>query len=614
MSFQDEFAFTNGMKINMINCSYEVVADGNRERIDTSQWMMPAGNIVFVGGAGWWPRSQGGLAGGLSIWAHQSEPDRRAPSVGYQIPRPDTTNYPVKAPLSHIIPETLDNLSLNNKSNFKVQKVSGTGCNGPLDGRLIWTSNQILMFTPDQQFEGNATYEVTFTQGGIKDAVGNGISGFAYKFSTGPGIVPGRCSNEPLINTNGGISPSPTVVPTPTQTSTPTATRTTAPTTISATVTPNAPTRTPTPTQTSTPTLTSIPQTAPRITSISGLPGTPVTLHSTLTMEINSEGGATPFEYQWEIGNQIVLPYGSQNKRLSRTFSSLGTFTIKAFIRDAIGKVDVYESSIVVVQSPLSIQNTSKSSPIILDKNSGELWANNIDDDSVSVIKTADLRKIAEIKICKKPDSIAIAPDGTKWLSCSGDDRLAQLDSSADTTPSFITLPYGSRPKGIVIQEGGKGIMYVAAEGSGSLLRVDLSARIITHKVTLGGTPHALALNGSTKRLFVTSFISSMDEGGTVWRISVEDGLPLGNAQRIALSPDTTTIPSSSAAPGIPNYLADIAINPQSGDVWVVGNKDNVRSTDSKSHDRMIRSLLSILDPGSGERLNQSTESSLSNS
>ncbi|MEM7050597.1 MAG: Ig-like domain-containing protein [Acidobacteriota bacterium] len=181
IQFQDEFAFMGSHKVDMRTFESVLDLDGaNTVRtndggtgIDTSQFALPIGNLLVTGGVG--PHQ------GMAIWAHQAAPDTRGPSVGYHIPRAGRTGYPVGAPISLLIHETLETSTLVNGVTFILRPVGG----GAVGGRLTFAFDDVLTFTPDQPLQADTTYEVILPAGGIEDAAGNGMVGYSFSFSTG---------------------------------------------------------------------------------------------------------------------------------------------------------------------------------------------------------------------------------------------------------------------------------------------------------------------------------------------------------------------------------------------------------------------------------------------
>ncbi|MEM7705339.1 MAG: Ig-like domain-containing protein [Pseudomonadota bacterium] len=204
--FQDEFAFSERYKIDMR--TFDVVLEldeeaNNRsgERIDTSQWQLPVGNLVVTGGIyinGTCSVPGGGnhCGTGMSIWVHQETPDNRGPFVGYHRPADGETGYPTDFPIQVLIHETLKSETINS-STVLLQPVNGGSLGSPLATELWFSSNDILSIVPEQPLADNTTYQVTLVDDGIEDAVGNGMQGYSFTFSTGSAL---SGNARPVIN------------------------------------------------------------------------------------------------------------------------------------------------------------------------------------------------------------------------------------------------------------------------------------------------------------------------------------------------------------------------------------------------------------------------------
>ncbi len=190
--FQDGYAFMDRYKLDMRNdFAVDLVLDAPGHAIDVSQFSLPIGNLVVTGGIDTsWPAP---ASQGLAIWAHQAEPDTTGPSVGFHIPRSDQTDYPTSGPITLLIHETLRTETIVNGAAFLVQPLAGDGTPGaPLAGRLTFSFDDILTFTPDAPFAANTTYAVTLPAGGIEDAAGNGMVPYSFRFSTGATLGAGN--------------------------------------------------------------------------------------------------------------------------------------------------------------------------------------------------------------------------------------------------------------------------------------------------------------------------------------------------------------------------------------------------------------------------------------
>lgn len=183
--FQDEYAFIGDHKVDMRTFQSVLNFDSaNIERpdepgvygMDISQFALPLGNLLIGGGVG--------STEGMSVWAHQSAPDTRGPSVGYHIPQAGRTGYSTGAPITLLIHETLETTTIVNGLTFVVRPVGGAA----VSGRLTFSFDDVLTFMPDDPLTADTTYEVVLPAGGIKDAAGNPIDGYSFTFSTGSTI------------------------------------------------------------------------------------------------------------------------------------------------------------------------------------------------------------------------------------------------------------------------------------------------------------------------------------------------------------------------------------------------------------------------------------------
>ncbi len=194
---QDQFVFARRHKINME--TFELVQEfdevGNNRppgsvagQIDTSQYMLPLGNLLITGGYSFAGRDA------IGVWCHDSVPDTRAPYVGYHIPRDGQSNYPLGAPISLVIAEELESFTIVNGESLIVRPVGGQA----IEVWHAFSHDGVLTITPKQYFAADTTYEVIIPAGGIKDAAGNGIEGYSFSFSTG-GTVSGS-NAAPVIS------------------------------------------------------------------------------------------------------------------------------------------------------------------------------------------------------------------------------------------------------------------------------------------------------------------------------------------------------------------------------------------------------------------------------
>ncbi|MEM7671875.1 MAG: LamG-like jellyroll fold domain-containing protein [Verrucomicrobiota bacterium] len=190
--FQDEYMFTGNVKVDMRDFSIvDRLISGSNSR-NLSEYVLPIGNLVAIG-----EHNGGGRA---YIVPHQAEPDNRAPYVTYHNPVANATEMHVLTRIGIVIPETLNNLTVNS-NNVVVRPVNGS----PISGTVSHNDKDIINFVHDQPLLDDTTYEVILTAGGIEDVAGNGIEDFGFVFSTGPSLSYSPYMRVPHTYGNGGI-------------------------------------------------------------------------------------------------------------------------------------------------------------------------------------------------------------------------------------------------------------------------------------------------------------------------------------------------------------------------------------------------------------------------
>ncbi|WP_298313478.1 PKD domain-containing protein [uncultured Aquimarina sp.] len=176
MIFQDEYGFSGrfdrGVKFNFETMEIEQEffppsSDETLQFID-NQWM-PIGHILVASGDD-----------KTSIFAHQDGLDETPPTMGHHFPISGAINQPVTSTIGFVINETLDDLTINDET-IQVSPLGGS----PIEGDVTTTSYQVINYAPKENLLPNTTYEVKLTEGGIKDAVGNGMEEYVFYFTTG---------------------------------------------------------------------------------------------------------------------------------------------------------------------------------------------------------------------------------------------------------------------------------------------------------------------------------------------------------------------------------------------------------------------------------------------
>ncbi|AUP77536.1 PKD domain-containing protein [Flavivirga eckloniae] len=201
MIFQDEYGFSGrfdrGVKFNFetMQIAQEFIPPSSDETVQfiDNQWM-PIGHILVASGDD-----------KTSIFTHQDGLDIKPPTVGHHFPVSGAINQPQTTTLGFVINETLNDLTVNDQT-IQVSPLGGA----PIQGDVTTTSYQVVNYAPKQALLPNTTYEVKFVEGGIKDAVGNGMEEYIFYFTTG-----GDTTNQsPQITGINLSTPSPITIST----------------------------------------------------------------------------------------------------------------------------------------------------------------------------------------------------------------------------------------------------------------------------------------------------------------------------------------------------------------------------------------------------------------
>jgi hypothetical protein len=554
---QDEYVFTSRHKINMETLTAELELDevGNNRPagsvtgpLDVSQYKLPLGNLLVTGAYSFGDRD------GVGVWCHQAQPDTRSPYVGYHFPRPNQTNYPLGAPVSLIIAETLESFTIINGETIILRPVGGD----PLEAWVSFSHDGVLTVTPYDYLEPDTTYELIVPDGGIKDAAGNGIEGYSFTFSTGGTLSGGNAA--PVID-QFAISPSPTE---PGQ---------------SVTLTAQA----------------SDPEDDPIEFRFNFGDGSPSTAWGTASE--HSHVYANPGHYEVKLQVRDIKPDGSNS-----VVTTTGTLTVADV---PTGPRPTHSGTITVddARRVVWVVNPDNDSVSRMDADSGTLLGEIL------------LRPLLGTDHPVTPWSLSLVPDsGQVWVALAGADGLLVLDADGALI-ELIATGYGSAPQAMATSpDGSRVFATLYARGlnhrsNGQLVRFNATTRSETGRLELGPSAGAIAISGSGERLFVARFIAT-EHYGEVWEVNAES---MSLTRSIPLWRDrgrSGLDAGGSHGPGVPNYVSSLVIDPHQDWLWYTAIKmDTNRGLYFDlgtglnlpfSHDSTVRPLLGRIDLNAG--------------
>lgn len=419
VQFQDYYAFVGSHKVDMRTLESVLQLDLNQGApgfgdgigdsvIDTSQFLLPIGNLLVCGGSG--------VNQGLSLWAHAAEADTTAPTVGYHVPQAGRTNYPLRAPVSILIHETLDSWTIVNGDTFEITPMDGPNAGQTVAGEIVWTFNDMLQFTPDDAWEANRTYEVRIqdsTAGdpdlpGIMDAAGNVMEPYSFTFSTG-GVVSGN--QAPSVDSF----------------------------------------------------------------TVSSYPAAPA---QNLTFDVTAsdpDAGDT-LEYRFDFGDGTPRTPWSAVVQETHSYANEGHFKALVQVRDQNGLIATQPLVVTVTNFVPGGAQPSQSAPIAVDEANRRVWTVNPDNNTVTAAHADTLAFQFETAVGADPRSVAIDAGGNAWIPCHDADRIDIVNPGGGLTDT-IDLDYGDAPFGIILRDG---FAWVSLMGSGEIARIDIATQAVT--------------------------------------------------------------------------------------------------------------------------------------
>ncbi|MGF1453674.1 MAG: PKD domain-containing protein [Opitutales bacterium] len=554
VQFQDEYAFAWGTKVNLETREIELMLDWDDDGVagnpdfedvyiprpagspsgecDPSQFNLPLGNLLLTG-----PFSATDKDA-IGVWAHQAEPDTRSPFVAYHMPRQNTTDYPVGAPVSLMIHETLESPTIVYGESIMLREVA--------TGELVscWHSfgyDDILTLTPYEWLKFDTEYEVVVPAGGIKDAAGNGIIGYSFTFRTKADTP----SNLPPEITSFDASTSP-VDPGQSVTFTASAFDPDGSATLEY-----------------------------RFTAGDGSASTAWTSQTSFTHTYTSSGHFSAKIQVREVGDTSATATVSYTLTVAPAISGNRPTTSSHIVLDAVaGKLWMVNPDNDTVTRLNAVTD-----------------AKELEIDLRALLASGD----------QTVDPRAIAQDssGNLWVACYDADAIVVLDSSGNLVETIGT-GYGSAPIGIVSSPDGSTV-YTTIEarggatqetlGNGGLLSYDASSRNLSGSLALGPTPRGIAVTADGSRVLVTRFISGAT-AGQIWDV---DAASLTLNQTYFLSGDQADR-TGNKGPGVPNYVASVTIDPQGQFAWYTAVKvDSINGSlflGDMTHDQTVRAMV----------------------
>ena len=121
-----------------------------------------------------------------------------------------------------------------------------------------------------------------------------------------------------------------------------------------------------------------------------------------------------------------------------------------------------------------------------------EAFVTNQTDDSLSIVRLADLKVAETLKIGGKPAGIAMSADGKQLYVTTGRSKVVLI---VDTASNRVvgSIEVGPRPWGVALAPDGA-TLYTANGPSNDVSVVDIGTRQVTKKIPVGQGPWGIAV------------------------------------------------------------------------------------------------------------------------
>lgn len=311
----------------------------------------------------------------------------------------------------------------------------------------------------------------------------------------------------------------------------------------------------------------------------------------TFTASSPDAKGALTLEWQFSETDNFQMG-GAQ---MSHTYTAPGLYSVQVNATDSTGD----GQSLFfrhLVHYPLTAQQPTSATSIVYDAARNLIYSVNQDSDSVTVIDPEKLVKLGEIPVYRKPESLALTPEGKLWVVHQDDYAVAVIDPDRLTIERGFRLPYASQPVGVAMSPTGDAA-YITLMAVGKLLKLDPKTGQLLAELDVGPKPRGLAVSADGKDVYVTRFVSP-DNGGEVVKV---DAFGMKVVTRILLRLDTDSVDGDQKARGVPNFLFSVTLTPDGRQAWIPAKKDNtlrgkLRDGQDLTHDTIVRPLTSVVD------------------
>ena len=341
-----------------------------------------------------------------------------------------------------------------------------------------------------------------------------------------------------------------------------------------------------------------------KVVELESVSATPSEAGVAVAIEAVLQTGAD-VEYQWDFGDGTVET--TQLPVSNHVYREPGRYLISVTARSNTGSDQITMTH--RVHEPLIDGDAMSSSSVRVVGD--RAWVVNPDHNTVSVLDLVSGVLVDEIPVGETP--VNLATTGTEvWVTNKSTASVSVISAETLQVVDEIELARGSRPHGIVRHNG---FVYVALDGTGELIKLNISNRTVVDRVDIGQHPRHLAVNADGRLLYAPRFITAPLEGESSRRVSTAGSAEVIVVRTGAMIRDSVIeLPyndvedTDSSARGIPNYLMAPAMSPDGLRAFVPAKLDNIyrgsmRDGNAREHNKLVRGMMATMDLVAGEEL-----------
>jgi YVTN family beta-propeller protein len=319
--------------------------------------------------------------------------------------------------------------------------------------------------------------------------------------------------------------------------------------------------------------------------TLTPLAGAPAAQSSAGNYTVTSNGGLNPL-YQWNFGDGTPVTAWTSSTSASHSFVNPGRYLITVTSKDDTGRI-VTSSFYQAVYAPPTTRKPTASNGIAYEtrvSGNPRIWVVNPDNDTVSVFDAVTRAKLAETAVGKNPRCVAIAPDGSAWVTNVTSATISILNSTSFAVSQTVTLQRGSRPFGLAFDPAGMAA-WLTMESSGLVLKLNPTTGAILQTINAGQDVRHLSVSADGTRVYVSRFITpklpgeetaTVTTAGQGGQVLVIDTTTNTIARTILLQ-HSDALDTTISGRGIPNYLGAPVITPDGLSAWIASKQDNIK-------------------------------------